>query len=138
MKPEAREILLIYDENLVRDRKALALAQSLAHYRLRSWNIRKERLSEKQIAELAQSLQISIKQLVARKSAIYKERYQHCDLDEHDWLTALKENPDLLRTPIILFESVAKILDSGFDLIKEDMSHRGIVSKKVSRQEMQA
>lgn len=134
---EEREVLLIYDDQFPRDCKALSLAQSMPRYKLREWNIRKEKLSPKQLAELAGHLKLEVKALVATSSELFKDQYSESDLDDQDWLSTLHENPGMLRTPIIAFRSMGKILDSGFELIRKEMGHGGVQSQKAGKQEVQ-
>lgn len=137
MQINSKEVLLIYDDHLMRDRKARSLAMSLPRYTCKEWNLRSQQLTERQIAELAQRLNLKVKDLVATNSETFKDNYTESDLDDHDWLTTLKENPDMMRTPIVLFQSMGRVLDSGFDLIKKKMKHESIQNTMAGKQEKQ-
>lgn len=121
MKVSGNELLLIYDSEILEDRKALGYAQSLQHHKLKEKDIRKEPLTSTQIEEVIEALGIDAHEIIDKQSEIYKNEYSEVSLEGHDLLTALSKNPALMKTPIAIREGSAKFVGSSYEFIEEDM-----------------
>lgn len=58
--------------------------------------------SEEDLRKLVAKLGVSAEQLVRKKEALYKEKYQGLELNEHEWVRVLHENPRLIERPIVV------------------------------------
>lgn len=121
MKVCGNEMLLIYDSQILEDRKALGYAQSLQHHKVKERDIRKEPLTETQVEEVIEALGIDAEDIINKSSNVYQNEYANVSLDRSDILTAIHKNPQLMKTPIAIREHTAKILGTSYEFIQQDM-----------------
>lgn len=55
-----------------------------------------------ELKEILRLLGIKAEQLVRKKEALYKEKYEGRKITEKQWLTILHENPILIERPIVV------------------------------------
>jgi arsenate reductase-like glutaredoxin family protein len=121
MKVAENEILLIYNSKHIQDRSALGYAKSLKNHSIKEYDTQFKSLTELQLVDIIQSLDIEAAELIDRKSETYIKEYSEVDLDDKGILKALRAHPEIIKTPIAIFKDKAKFLDSSYELIMQDM-----------------
>jgi arsenate reductase len=121
---ETTEIKFIYNSGKLRDREALGYAKSMQHYSINDYDVQQNKFTERQLGELADRLEVKIEDLVDESSEEYTDFLKNADMDPHDKLEVLKQNPNLLRTPILESSKGSSFLKSAKSMIKEDMEFK--------------
>ncbi|WP_421871928.1 arsenate reductase family protein [Marinoscillum sp.] len=111
------EYLFIYNSNMIQDKTAKGYALSIKHVKINEKDIHKDHLTPKQIAEIANHLDISIKELYREKSATAYEQFTDDEL-----IRVLSIDPSKMKTPIIVSPKHSFIVGSSYELIKEELS----------------
>ena len=112
-----RQITVYYSSRSERVKQALAYARTKGIAVLEI-DISKTPLTGTQIAEIAAMLNIPISDLVNQEHPAYSEKFIHRDLNEEDWITMIKENPEILRQPIAIRGKVAILVETPTDIIR--------------------
>lgn len=129
---EDMEIKFIYNSNQIKEREALGYIKSLDQHYINEFNVYKEQFTERQLADLAQKLGVSVKELINKESEFYQDDMEDGNYDDNDLLGLIKRNPTLLKTPIADYGKSAKFISSPYDFnnldivfksIKEDLSN---------------
>ncbi len=55
-----------------------------------------------QLEKLVAKLGVPAERLVRRNEALYKEKYQGLNLNEHEWIRVMHENPRLIERPVVV------------------------------------
>ena len=63
-------------------------------------------------------LQMSPKQLLDKSQPYYQENIKGRDFEKRDWINLLMNNPDLVRSPIVVRGKRAIFLDNPTDIYK--------------------
>ncbi|NJN28433.1 MAG: hypothetical protein HC819_21910 [Cyclobacteriaceae bacterium] len=121
MNVEKNEILLIYNSSLLIDRQAYAYAKSLKNHNLKSIDLKHDRLTETQIMELTQKLDIEPQELIDTQSSEYLRYFSNTELTDNSTLKALKQNPMIMKTPIAVYSDRAEFVKTPYEFIKKDM-----------------
>jgi arsenate reductase len=69
----------------------------------------KENLSEKEIADLLQKLNMAPIELVRKEEKLWKENYRDRDLSDAELIRVMAENPKLVQRPIVETDNKAVI-----------------------------
>lgn len=97
-----KEITLIYSSEDRTGKQILAYAQS-ERLPIHEVNVHKTKIPSSHWAELASRMGVEVKELINVESSAYKQKFSSdSDFDEHDWLSLLEKNPDVLRAPIVM------------------------------------
>jgi len=121
---QPRELTLIYHSEKSDDKKARGYVESL-RLAIKTLDLAKEFLTETQLAQLADKMELPIKNLV---DATYYDGSSTEDkeglkkMDTTQLLTFIKHNPKILHTPILIIGDRAYKYGTGYHLIKDDMS----------------
>ena len=110
MEFDPQEITLIYDFNKQGDRESLAYAKQMA-VNVSEVDISHNPLTERQLALLLDKLGVSLDEIIDKRSDIYQKKYEGKDMDETDWLSVIKHNPELMKTPIGMLGDESVICD---------------------------
>lgn len=121
MKIDKNELILIYDSNDLQDRAILAYAMSTKDRVVRAIDIRAHRFTEMQYEQIADLLGLPLVELVDMESPSYQRELKDTDLTDEDILKALKNNDDLFKTPVALYNDTGNVIKSPHELIKEGM-----------------
>ena len=114
-----KEILLFYKPGRKKDKNTLNLAKQVsAHINDRDVTI--DPPTETQIKEIIQLLNRPIGDLVDRESEPFKRQYENTDLTDDQWLKAITNEPDLLKTPIAFKGKRGIIVDTPSDVLDLD------------------
>ncbi len=122
MKNASTEIAIIYDSRDLQDKEALAYAKSLRFRKVKEYDIRKHMFTEQQLERLLQLLDAEPRVLINDKSDVFNRHFKNTNLDREGVVKVLRKYPELMRTPIILYENRAKILGSSYEMIKDEMT----------------
>jgi arsenate reductase-like glutaredoxin family protein len=121
---QPRELTLIYHSEKSDDKKARGYVESL-RLAIKTLDLAKESLTETQLAQLADKMELPIKNLI---DATYYDGSSTEDkeglkkMDTTQLLTFVKHNPKVLDTPILIIGDRAYKYGTGYHLIKDDMS----------------
>jgi arsenate reductase-like glutaredoxin family protein len=121
---QPRELTLIYHSEKSDDKKARGYVESL-RLAIKTLDLAKESLTETQLAQLADKMELPIKNLI---DATYYDGSSTEDkeglkkMDTTQLLTFIKHNPKILHTPILIIGDRAYKYGTGYHLIKDDMS----------------
>lgn len=112
-----RQITMFYSSNSTRAKQTLAYAKSDG-LPILSIDILKSTLTGTQIAELASSLNIEIKDLVNQDHPAYKEQFLPHKLSEVDWIKMIQQNPEIMKQPIVLHGDKTQLVETPTDILK--------------------
>jgi len=62
----------------------------------------KDAPSVEDLTKLVAKLGIPAEQLVRKSEALFKEKYKGLQLNEHEWIRVMHENPQLIERPIVV------------------------------------
>lgn len=128
------EIRFYYNSEKYNDGKALGYAETV-HKKLNVHDISKTHLTQTQIAELAQKMGISVKDMVDKNHELYITEFKDKDIPSTEWLKLLQENPQLMRTPIAMTPEETFIVEDPYQFVNRDMDDGGIKSKQANEHE---
>ncbi len=80
----------------------------------------KEVPTRKELELLVMKLGIPAADLLRKNEALYKEKYRGLNLNEHEWIRVMHENPKLIERPVVVKDHKAVIgrpVDNVMDLI---------------------
>lgn len=122
---QTRELTLIYHSEKTDDKKARGYVQSLPDVTIKTLDLAREPITETQLAQLADKIEIPIEELI---DITYDERADTEDnkeglkkMEPTEILTMIKQNPKLLSTPILIIGDRAYKYGSAYHLIKDKM-----------------
>jgi arsenate reductase-like glutaredoxin family protein len=134
------ELTLIYHSEKTDDKKARGYVESLPTLAIKTLDLARESITETQLAQLADKLEVDIPDLIdptfddRKNTAQNKEGLK--EIDRTEILTLIKHNPKLLITPILIIGDRAYKYGSGYQLIKEYQAEgvKGINSANTEEQ----
>ena len=128
---QPNELTLIYHSDKADDKKARAFIESVTNYSIKTLDLKKESLTETQLAEIAGKMDVKIKDLV---DPSYQDRFQSKDsntltaVSDSDLLTILTQESILINTPIAIIGKRAYQYASAYDLLNKNMTTDGVAS----------
>ena len=125
-KKAKMEIKFIYNSTQIKEREALAYAKSLDQHYINAVDLDKELLTERQWAEIAQKLNIEIKELIDQNNDYYQDHLEGKDFNDDDLLQLFKKYPQIMKTPIIDAAEYAKFVNSPYDFNEMDLAFEEI------------
>ncbi len=125
----AMEIHFIYNSNAIQEREAFGYVKSLGNHAVRDTDIDKNSLTPRMLADLANKLKISVKELFDPKHEKYEDELADADFDDNDVIQMISEDLSLLKTPILEFEHSARFVESPYDTNSMDMMIEDIKSE---------
>jgi len=134
---EPREMTLIYHSDKEDDKKARGYVESLKGYAVKTLDLSKESLTETQIAQLADKMNMGIEELIDPTYddhiSVHKEGLKL--MDRQEMLTLMRHDPKLISTPILVVGDKAYKYGTAYELLKEDMVESVGKLKHVNREE---
>ncbi|MBK6623135.1 MAG: hypothetical protein IPH04_05375 [Saprospirales bacterium] len=120
MKAFARsshQITVFFDPESSRCGKVLAVirAQGLP---VQDVDIVNNPLTEEQLFELANMLNLTISELVNRDHPVFMKRFGDLDLDDPDWAKLIHKNPEIMKTPIVIHGDKAFLISSPNEVLR--------------------
>src|SRR6187549_2626190 len=119
------EITLIYHSEKPDDRKALGYADSINAFTVKTLDLRRDSLTETQLAELADKLEMEVRDLLDLSYA-EGDRTHFEQMDDADILNLLAHQTLLIQTPILIVGKKAFRYDSSYGLISENGRTSGV------------
>ncbi|WP_158860556.1 arsenate reductase family protein [Lunatibacter salilacus] len=116
-----REIKFLYNSNKSEDREAYAYVLTLHNHVINELDLSKNDMTPTQFLELANKLEKRVIDLFDKDSDYFKANIQGKDIEETDLLTLLIKEKSALKTPILISEEKAEVLEYPRDTIKMDM-----------------
>lgn len=117
---QPNELTLIYHSDKADDKKARAFIEAITDYVVKTLDLKRESLTETQLAEIADKMNVRIETLV---DLTYKDRFQmkgaesiH-EVSDADLLTLLAQIPVLIKTPITIIGKRAYQYASANELL---------------------
>ncbi|HKK39407.1 MAG TPA: ArsC/Spx/MgsR family protein [Cryomorphaceae bacterium] len=111
-----RQVTLYYNSKSEKDKKILATAQAKG-YAVIEIDLQKTELTGTQIVELADRLNVPVKELVNQEHATYKTKFENHDYSTDDWIKMIQNNPEILRHPIALRGPRTKFVKTSTDIL---------------------
>ena len=123
-----RELKFIYNSQKKRDREGYGLITALEKHIINELDISRNKMTETQLAELADVLKVPIPELVDSGADHYTDKIK--SLSDQDTLTMIHEDMTLLKTPIVIREDgSASLLLTPFELHPADLAVDGTEGK---------
>ncbi|SHM93727.1 Arsenate reductase, glutaredoxin family [Cyclobacterium lianum] len=123
------EIKFLYNSNKLEDKEAYAYALTLHKHVINELDISKNDMTPTQILELANRLSKRVIDLFDKDSEVFKNNVHGKDIEESDLLTLLIKEKSAMKTPILISDERAGILEYPRDTIKMDMVFNEIAGK---------
>ncbi|MBC8770254.1 hypothetical protein H4O18_19800 [Arenibacter sp. BSSL-BM3] len=112
-----RQITLFYSSKSTRAKQTLAYAKAEG-LPIHEIDILKVTLTGTQIVELADKLNIEVKDLVNQEHPTYKSHFDHHEFSTDDWIKMIRQNPEIMKQPIALRGKTTILIETPTDIIK--------------------
>lgn len=112
-----RQITFYYNSKSSRAKQALAYAKAEG-VPILEIDVLKTPLTGTQIAEIADRLNLEIKDLVNLEHPSYKSEFRHHKFSPEDWIKMIQHNPEILKQPIALRGEKTILVETPSDIIK--------------------
>ena len=120
---EPRELTLIFHSEKTDDKKARAYVESLPTLAIKTLDLAREKVTETQLAQIADKMQLPIKELVDitydDRSTELRQTGNIKQMDSGELLILIRHNPKLLATPILIIGDKAYKYATSYHLINE-------------------
>ena len=120
---EPRELTLIYHSEKTDDKKARAYVESLPTLAIKTLDLAREKVTETQLAQIADKMQLPIDELVDitydDRSTAARQTGNIKQMDSGELLILIRHNPKLLATPILIIGDKAYKYATSYHLINE-------------------
>jgi predicted GNAT family acetyltransferase/arsenate reductase-like glutaredoxin family protein len=127
MQITQNEILFIYNSKDLQDRQALGYAKSLPDHKIKEFDLQKNKFTELQLQQIANMLEMDPVSLIDNKSDTYQKTYSQVELTRSGALKALASKPELMKTPIALYNDQAKHIKSPYQIVKWEMASPPVI-----------
>lgn len=124
------EIKFLYNSNKAEDREAYGYVLTLHKHVINELDLASNEMTPTQILELAQRLGKRVIDLFDKKSDYFRNNIEGNDIEETDLLTLLVAEKSALKTPILISEDRAEVLEYPRDTIKLDMTFDKLTGKQ--------
>jgi len=117
---QPKELTLIYHSDKGEDKKARAFIETVTGYAVKTLDLKHDRLTETQVAEIADKMNVNIKTLL---DTTYADRFPSenrpdiASATDTDLLTILVHDHMLLNTPITIIGKKAYSYASAYELL---------------------
>lgn len=115
------EILFIYNSKDLQDRQALGYAKSLPNHKVKEIDLQKDKFTELQVEQIAEMLEVDPVSLIDHNSDTYQKTYSSVELTRSGALKAMASKPELMKTPIALYNDQAEPIDTPYQIVKWDI-----------------
>ena len=120
---EPRELTLIFHSEKTDDKKARAYVESLPTLAIKTLDLAREKVTETQLAQIADKMQLPIKELVDitydDRSTAVRQTGNIKQMESGELLILIRHNPKLLATPILILGDKAYKYATSYHLINE-------------------
>ncbi len=112
-----RLITIYYHPDSIRAKKAIAFAKAEG-LELQEIDILKTTLTGTQIVEIADRLNIEVRDLVNQDHPVYRAIYEPADLSSEDWIKLIRRHPEIMKQPIAISGRRTVLVETPSDIIK--------------------
>lgn len=123
---QPNEITLIFHSDKEEDKKTRAYVETIEAFATKTLDLKRESLTETQLAEIADKLDVDIDDLFDESYADRVNIGSVKGLRKQDALKLLANNPILLATPILIIGKHAYQFESSYAFIHESAAIRGL------------
>ena len=123
---QPNEITLIYHSDKPDDRKARGYADSIRAFVLKTLDLRRDSITETQLAEVAEKLGVAVRDLLDPTYSDRADNIEPESLCDADILSLLAHEPILIHTPILIVGKKAFRYNSSYELISENGNTPGV------------
>jgi len=123
---QPNEITLIFHSDKEEDKKTRAYVETIEGFAIKTLDLKREGLTETQLAEIANKLNGEISDLIDESYADQVKITSVKGLRDQDALKLLAQNPILLATPILIIGAHAFQFESSYAFIHESAAITGI------------
>jgi arsenate reductase len=126
---QPNELTFIFHSDKDDDKKGRAFIETVDDYKVKTLDLRNEPVTETQLAEIADKMGLPIQDLVDKT---YKDQVESDNkkitaaMWSNDLLTLLKQEPILIKTPIVIIGKKAYTYASSYDLLTENRPTEGV------------
>lgn len=124
------EFVFIYNSNQLDDKRARGYAITIDKLKINDIDIHKDHLTPKQIAQIAETLNVNIGELYRERSRSAYEQFS-----DEELIKVLAQDPSKMRTPIVLSKEASFFVGSSFELIKEKLETHEIKDELANQSE---
>ncbi|MFA0963596.1 ArsC/Spx/MgsR family protein [Roseivirga sp. BDSF3-8] len=121
MELNDREITLFYNPASKKSRNTLAMAKTMSEH-INEWDVTQNPPTERQLKEIMQMLDATVDDMIEKDSDLYREKYEKASFSEEEWLKILKQNPELIQTPIVFKGGKGKFIATPSNVLDLDPS----------------
>ncbi|MBL7872557.1 MAG: hypothetical protein JNM78_13150 [Cyclobacteriaceae bacterium] len=135
---QPNEITLIYHSDKAEDKKARAFIESITGYVIKTLDLKRNKITETQLAEIANKMEADIEMLL---DPSYKDRFQSnntatlTNASEADLLTILVKEPILINTPITIIGKQAFRYSSANEILIKNLNSPKIEAPSIDKKE---
>jgi len=122
---QPNELTLIYHSDKGDDKKARAFIESVTAYKVKTLDLKKDSITETQLAEIADKMGVKIEMLF---DPTYQDRFQSNGqltkdaVTDSDLLSILSHEQILIKTPIAIIGKKAYQYDSANEIVNKIMN----------------
>ncbi len=123
---QPNEVTLIYHSDKENDQKSRGYVEALEGYVIKTLDLKRDKLTETQLAEVANKMGASIDDMLDETYADRVNIPSVKGMREQDALKLMANDPIIINTPIVIIGKHAFHVDSAFELIRESMNDTGV------------
>ncbi len=128
---QPNEITLIFHSDKDKDKKMRAFVETISTYKVKTLDLKRETLTQTQLAEIANKMKVEIKDLMDQSymdtiKGETKEGEQ--SMSPNDMLTLITKNFLLLETPILIIGKDAYHYHSAYTILEQQFNITGVAS----------
>jgi arsenate reductase len=112
-----KQITVYYDPDSCRCGKVMALLRTQG-LPIQEVDITLDPLTEEQIFEIATMLNLPISELVNRDHPVFMKRFGDSDFSDEDWAKMIHNNPQIMKTPIVIHGDKAFLIGMPSEALK--------------------
>ena len=112
-----RQITLFYNSKSKRAKQTLAYAKSEG-WPIQEIDILKTRLTGTQMADLADRLDIEVKDLVNQNHPAYASKFEPHEFSSEDWIKMIRHYPEIMKQPIALRGKITILVETPTDILR--------------------
>ena len=127
---QPNEITLIFNSDKDKDKKMRAFVETIASFKTKTIDLKRESLTQTQLAEIAAKMKVGIKDLIdpLYLDTISDTKEGVASMSPDDLLTLLSKNFLLLETPILIIGKDAYHYESAYKILEETFNITGVAA----------
>lgn len=128
---QSNELTLLYHSDKAEDKKARAYVESISAYVVKVLDLKRDKITETQLAEIANKMESEVKMLL---DPSYRDRFPEKNThtienaSDADLLTILSREPILINTPITIIGKKAFLYSSANEMLMKNTQETGLES----------